>query len=228
MILRRRRALLTGGLLAWAGVLASAAPVAAECTQLDPWPSFTEAAPTAQRIVVGEVIQSYTVDAGDDAIEFRVRVDEVLRGEAPAFLDFREGTRSGVPLTICPRDSILRVREGDVLAFAFDARIAASPDPVLAVAWIRGEPDLFLMPGSETLTLARVRQLAALPATDTLTASSTVDTAPLAAQLLLLGAGACAFVLALRRMPPRTRTGPRSRGSRSSGARGPGTGWTRA
>lgn len=196
---RRRRALLAGGLLAWAGVLANAAPVAAECTQLDPWPSFTKAAPTAQRIVVGEVIQSYTDDSADNAIEFRLRVDEVLRGDAPPFLEFTEGTRSGMPLVVCPGDSILRVREGDVLAFAFDARIPTSRDPVMAVAWIRGEPDLFLMPASETLTLARVRELAALPATDTVTTSSTIPTTPLAAPLLLLGVGICAFVLALRR-----------------------------
>jgi len=147
------------GFLACASMLLTAAPVAAECTQLDPWPSFTAAAPSAQRIVVGEVVHSFRDDSADNAIEFRVRVDEVLRGEGAAGLDFRGGTRSGAPSTVCG-DSILRVHVGDVLAFAFDARIESAPGPVLAVAWVRGIPDDFLMPGAETLSLGRVHELA--------------------------------------------------------------------
>ena len=32
-------------------------PVAAECTMLDPWPSFTEAIRTAKTIVIGQVVE---------------------------------------------------------------------------------------------------------------------------------------------------------------------------
>ena len=78
---------------------------------------------------------------------------------------------SGAPLTICPSDSILRVQVGDVIAFAFDARVSGSPNLVLSAGYIRGTPDDFLMPGVERLTLAEVRSLAALPATDAVSAS---------------------------------------------------------
>ena len=167
MARRRFQRFLLGVLLGSASMLATAMPVAAECMGMDPWSSFTEAAPTATRIVIGEVVESYSDDSADNAIHFRIRVDEVLRGSSQSSLEFRD-VRSGAPLEFC-RDSILRVRVGDVLAFAFDARVSSSPDPVLAVAWIRGRPHAFLMPGAERLTLAQVRALARLPATDTVT-----------------------------------------------------------
>jgi hypothetical protein len=131
-----------------------------------------------------------------------VRVDEILRGESPPVLEFRGGTRSRAPLTICPSDSILRVRVGDVLAFAFDARVAASPNPVLAVAWVRGQPHPFLMPGAETLTPAAVRDLAALPMTDT-RGPSMQGTGP-AFYLLAVLVGLLWILVAIVRPPWRT------------------------
>jgi hypothetical protein len=200
MARRRTRRFLLGILVGSASVFAMTSPVAAECSQLDPWPSFTEAAPTSSQVLVGEVVESYFDDSADNAIHFRVRVDEVLRGSSEPALEFREAVRSGAPLTICPGDSILRVRVGHVLAFAFDSRVSSSPDPVLAVAWIRGRPDTFLMPGAERLTLARVRELVRLPATDTVPShpGDKTDGPPVALFVALFGGVA---LLVLRQRP---------------------------
>ena len=195
---RRTQRFLWCVLISSAWMLATARPVAAECTGMDPWPSFTEAAPSATRIVIGEVVESFSDDSADNAVHFRVRVDEVLRGSSRSSLELRD-VRSGVPLKICP-DSILRVRVGDVLAFAFDARVSNSPEPVLAVAWIRGRPHEFLLPGAERLTLAQVRALAGLPATDTV-ASYFADDSGDRPAVLFLGLFGTVTVLLVRRRP---------------------------
>lgn len=176
-------------------MLSTAAPAAAECSQLDTWPSFREAARTAKRIIVGEVVAGYSYDSTDRATQFRLRVDELLRGLSDPVIDFRDGVYSG-EATICPGDSILRVRIGDVIAFAFDARLSGSSNPVLTVAYVRGNPDKFLMPGIERLTLAEVRAAAGLPATDTITsrdaAPGQFPVVPLLAAALL---GGLAFLI---------------------------------
>lgn len=143
---------------------------------MDPWPSFREAARSADRIVVGEVDDTYKVASGDttityvvapgnDTLLFDLRVIQVLRGRSDSVLEFREPVRSGLPLTLCP-DSRLFVHAGDVIALAFDARVADSARPVLAVAWLSGTLDPFSMPGVERLTMEDVRVLAGAPATD--------------------------------------------------------------
>ena len=174
---RSARIFVIGPLLAWFALLGGAAgPVAAECTRLDPWPSFREAVRTADRIVVGEVNDSYKVASGDhtvtyvvaqgqDMLLFDLRVIEVVRGRSAPVLEFREPVRSGAPLKFC-QDSHLYVNAGDVIALAFDARVASYPRPVLAVAWLSSTPDPFTMPGVERLTIDDVRLLAGAPATD--------------------------------------------------------------
>jgi hypothetical protein len=164
-------------MLAWVALLVGAAsPVAAECTRFDAWPSFREAARTADRIVVGEVLETYRVASGgttityvvapgDDTLFFDLRVIEVLRGRSDPVLEFREPVRSGAPLKFC-RDSHLFAHAGDLIAFAFDARVADFPKPVLAVAWLSGTLDPFTMPGVERMTIEDVRVLAGAPATD--------------------------------------------------------------
>jgi hypothetical protein len=176
--------------------------VAAECGLLDPWPSFTEAAPSAKRILVGRVMSSYAVDTADFAYEFQLRVDEVLRGSATSTLEFRGLTRSGLPLKLCPGDSFLRVKVGDVLAFAFEARVAGSPNPVLAVAWIHGSPDGFMLPGAEKLTIAQVRSLASMPQTDALAAPSNPSQGVPVWPLLAGVVGGCALLMRVRRGAP--------------------------
>ncbi len=166
-MLRRRYARAAVATMALTLGLVAPGPVAAECTGLDPWPSFTAAARSAKVIVVGEVVESFADDSADNAIHFRFRVDQVLRGEAESEIEFRDVVRSGLPLTICPGNSLLRVRAGDQLAMAFGARYRAVAGPVTAVAFLDRTPDSFLMPDMERLTLDQVHAVADLPATDT-------------------------------------------------------------
>jgi hypothetical protein len=63
--------------LASAGLLATARPVAAECTFIPPLPKVSMAIATAKELFVGEVVAN-----GSNRAEFTVRVDEVLRGPA--------------------------------------------------------------------------------------------------------------------------------------------------
>ena len=188
-------------------------PVAAECTRLDPWPSFREAARTADRIVVGEVNDTYKVTSGDHTVTyiaapgenmllFDLRVIEVVRGRSAPVLEFREPVMSGAPLKFC-QDSHLFVHAGDVIALAFDARVSDYPRPVLAVAWLSRTPDPFTMPGVERLTIEDVRLLAGAPATDI------ADPAPIPARsvpvipFVVVGLlGALAFLIR-RRQPNR-------------------------
>jgi hypothetical protein len=140
-----------------AGLLSTGSPaIVAECTALDPWPSFTTAVPTARDVFVGTVAKAPR--AGP---RFTLRVDEVLRGRAPAEIEFA-GFQSGMPLSVCPRDSDLEVRRvGDRLAFAMEARMPGVPGRIDAVAFVGdSRPDRFAMPGMERVPLRTVRRLA--------------------------------------------------------------------
>jgi hypothetical protein len=178
----------------------------AECTGLSPWPSFTETASSARRIVIGTVTETL---GGAVNNRFTLGVDEVLRGEAPDTIDF-EAFRSGAPQPICPEDSVLRVhRVGERLALAYGARLPGWPERITAVAFVApSKPDRSLLPGMETVTVAQVRRLAALPSTDTIAAMPPTEpvasldcgaapTAPLVDTLaLVVGLAAGSFVLA--------------------------------
>jgi hypothetical protein len=176
--------------LAW---LAAPLPVLAECTIMDEWPAFRDGAATASRIVVGEVDQSYSYDSADNAVEFHVAVTDVLRGPMTGGLDFRGGTQTEPPPTECPRDSILRVRVGDILAIAFDGA-SDSPTSVRAVAWVKGRPHRFLMRGAEVLSLREARAVAAMPPTDTVSISPTSRSPHLPILPLVVGAIAGWFI----------------------------------
>jgi len=160
--------------------------VAAECTQVDRWPSFRTAAPSAEVIVIGDVVANREDPTGYITTDFRVRVDEVIRGQSDDVLVFRDAVRSGLPLTICPGDSVLYVHVGDRIAMAFRARSPGVDGPVTAVAFLNRQPDSFLMPGVERLTREEVRDIADLPATDTDPDAPPRPTAPTAPLVLLL------------------------------------------
>jgi hypothetical protein len=152
----------------WA-LAGAASPVVAECTGLDTWPSFSHAAPVAERVFIGTVVESYADDSTDHAITFRLRVDAVLRGDVPNSIENHDVVRSGAPLVVCPDDSILRVRVGDVWAFADGARLKQYPDEVLAVAIVNrrlDEIEQFLMPGVEHLSRSAIQGLIDGPPTD--------------------------------------------------------------
>jgi len=190
-------------------LLASGAPALAECVQFDPWPSFEEAAPTAERIVVGKVVAGYAFDSASQALTFRLRVDEVIRGQAATILEFRDVVRSGAPLKLCT-DSMLTVRVGDTLAMAFDAHVAGVRGPVLAVAFLNRTPDQFSMPGIQHVSLRDVHRMAAgLPPTDAVAAATAAPgpaALPVGALPLEVAAAAVGLALAWRRTrPPRVR-----------------------
>ncbi len=128
----------------------------AECSRLDPWPSFKAAVPSAKTVFVGTVVG----EPGGYGSVFTLRVDEVLRGDPPAMRTF-SGFKSGVRLSICPRDSTLRVRKtGDRLAFAMDALLPGTPGRIDAVAVVGETKPHRLYPKMERLPLAKVRRLA--------------------------------------------------------------------
>jgi hypothetical protein len=117
--------------------------------------------------VIGRVVESFDPPSNTLIVTFALRVDEVLRGTSPKRLEFREGVRSGLPLTVCPSDSILRVSMGDRVVMAFGATYEGIEGPVTAIAFLRRTPDEVLMPGMERLTADQVRFLSSLPPTDT-------------------------------------------------------------
>jgi hypothetical protein len=153
--------------------------VRAECTDLSPWPSFSEAVPSASRVFVGRV-SGLTPDAGRDQAghkipmnDFRLELESVLRGSAPNDLEFH-GFRSGAPQPTCPGDSVLWVRLGDRIAFAYGARLSGLDRTINAVAFVDGSrPIKFLNPRMEQLSLERIQSLVELPPTDTLGSDET-------------------------------------------------------
>ena len=146
---------LVGGLVAVTGQTANAE---AECAQLDPWPSFTEAAPSAKTVFVGTVTEMYP---GNEA-RFTFRVDEVLRGNPPSVIEV-DGFKSAIRLKeICPTGSVLMVRKaGERLAFAMDGRLDGMPGRIDAVAFVGdSKPRRSLLLEMERLPLQKVRRLA--------------------------------------------------------------------
>jgi hypothetical protein len=175
------------------------APVAAECTIMDRWPSFTEVAPGADTILLGRVAESLQEDSAAHAIRFRVDVMEVLRGSAPRSFEVQAGTRFADVMERCD-DSMLRAQVGEVLAMAFAGHPTASVNRVAAVAWVEGRPNAFSMPGAQKLSERQVRAIAALPPTDTdlVRPAGQRPERDLAPEILLVAMGALG-VLAIER-----------------------------
>jgi LPXTG-motif cell wall-anchored protein len=142
----------------------------AECMlQVNRFPPYTEVASTARRVVIGTVTEALLGhDPTGPLPVFRIQVDEVLRGRAPAQMDVL-GLRSGLPVhgsPACRRDASLYARMGDVLAIAVDGRYDGHGG-VNTVAFIHGRPG-DLVKGTQRLTLEEARRAAAtLPATST-------------------------------------------------------------
>jgi hypothetical protein len=134
--------------------LIATAQVGADCD--GPYPSFREAAPTARRVVVGEVVAGQ-----QDALGF---VDGrsarfTLRGTS--VLDGAEVEIDVIDLPSQPCAGPIEAAVGDHIAIAFDGRAFEPPQIVNAVAWLDGSAPEF--GGIETMTVAEVYALLGLP-----------------------------------------------------------------
>ena len=203
--MRRSRILGDGVAAALAASLVTAVPALGECgLQVNEFPSYTKVAPTADRVIIGTVLGDLT-EPGETDGSFLLRVDEVLRGQAPDTLKV-SGLKSGLPLhgsPACRGGAYLQARLGDVLAIAFDGRFAGQHD-VNTVAWIEGRPGRDLVPGGQVLSLGQARRAAeALPPTDAALASGSDAVLPSFAWLMasLAGVLAAARFLLRRRRP---------------------------
>ncbi len=163
--LGRRWRLALVAIVAVAALSVAVAPVAAECD--GPYPSFREALPTAQRVVIGDVIAVHSGGSWSPAAfgglssRFTLRVRYVPRGSAPAQMEI-------VDLPTQPCAEMVIVREGDRIALLFDGTAFTPPVQVNVAAWIRGTPQDF--PGVETTSVREVYRLLGLDPPDTSTA----------------------------------------------------------
>ncbi len=143
-------------LLTIAGItLAPPASSLAECLIVSRWPSFTDAAPSARRIILGTVVagQSNATD------HFVLRVDDELRGEAQDMIEFLR-FRSLAPTPQCPAESVLRAKVGDHLAIAYGARMKGLDHRIRAVAFVSPSAPDSLMRGAEQLDLIELYRIA--------------------------------------------------------------------
>lgn len=163
-VLRRRWRLALVAIAAAAALSFPVAPVSAEC--IGPDPSFRGALPTAQRVVIGDVIAVHSGGSWDPAefgglsSRFTLRVRYVPRGSAPAQMEI-------VDLPTQPCAEMVIVRKGDRIALLFDGTDFTPPVQVNVAAWIRGTPQDF--PGVETTTVREVYMLLGLDPPDTST-----------------------------------------------------------
>lgn len=115
------------------------------------------AVPTAERIIVGQVVEDRDPDSDYQLAVFGLRVDEVLRGPPPieTILKVRH-LLSGVPRQVCPGGSTARLLKGDSVVLALGAR-AADRTLINTLAYIGTTPADCIMPGIEEITRARTR-----------------------------------------------------------------------
>lgn len=121
-----------------AGMLAvvQTTTVAAECD--GPFPSFRKVAVTAELVVIGDVVGIERGGAWDPAENgvssvFALQLRHVLRGEAPALMQFRD-------LPTQPCASVVGVRLGDRIALAIGGSDFSPPVEANMVAWIERAP----------------------------------------------------------------------------------------
>jgi hypothetical protein len=174
-------------------------PAVAECD--GPVPSFRKAVATAQRIVIGDVVDVrrgglLEPQADGRSTRFTLRVRQVLLGEAPRLMDIRD-------LVTQPCAGTVIARAGDRIAIAFDAVDFTPPIAVNAVAWIRGTPPT---EEYEAIKQTEVFELLGLDAPDTALAISVPPaSAPTLDPLLLFVPGLVGLVLGWRRVGSRHR-----------------------
>lgn len=141
------------GTLVLVGAMAGAAATRGACD--GPAPSFANGVQTAGTLVIGEVIAAGPPVFAPDSFSFSLRVDHVLRGDAPDVMKFKD-------LVLQPCAGWVTVRMGDVIALALGANEFGGE--VNPVAFIRGSPP---RADIERLSMAEVFAMAGTPAPDT-------------------------------------------------------------
>jgi len=215
-----RRSIAAGAALLLAQVLAG--PVAAECIYVPPFPKISPAIATAREIIVGEVVTDFDpAELGltaETAPDRALRVTEVLRGPAKVG-DLRDARylEPNWPWTMSPGSTEpypscggLPMWPGTVIAIAFDALQPGGvmhdngmtwvqpPTRYNAAALIEGDAG----GGLSRFSIERLREMAALPPTDTAMLASTASASgsgPNGLSAVLLVAAIGGTLLGLRR-----------------------------
>ena len=164
-IVQRLTSSILGTTLVLAALLVHATPAAAECTgQANRWPSFDAVAPSARQVVIGRVSGTNKGSETDGSPVFTLKVEEVLRGTAPAVIEV-SSLRSGLPLhggPACRRDATLRAGPGDRIALALGGRLSGIKGRVNTAVWIEGRPDTHINPGLRLMKPGKVRRVLGL------------------------------------------------------------------
>lgn len=172
--------------------LGAAAPIAvAECD--GPLPSFRDALPTADRVVIGEVIATRRGGivahdpGGRGSSRFTLRVELTPRGTSQRVIEIND-----LPTQPCAFAAYAHV--GDRIAIGFDATDFTPPVDVNVIAWLDGRPMDYV--GVETTTVAAIYRRLDLDLPDTSTVESESPAGTSWVGLLAAGllAGAVAFI----------------------------------
>jgi hypothetical protein len=129
-----RRRVLVLGLLA-GSLLANPSSALGECD--GPFASFQNAAPSARRIVIGDVVATLPgppVENDGRTSRFTLQGWSVLDGDQPITIDVRD-------LLSQPCAGYIMARPGDRIAIAFDGHDFVPLTVVNAVAWIGPAPE---------------------------------------------------------------------------------------
>jgi hypothetical protein len=140
------------------GALAALVPPSAIADCDGPNALFREAAPTAERVIVGEVISTRPADwdAGDSSSSrFTVQGWSILGGVRRETIDVDD-------LLSAACGGVLIARPGDVVALAFGGTAFSTRERVNAIAWIEDVPPV--REWLERITLAEVFSLVGVPA----------------------------------------------------------------
>jgi len=119
------------------GVLLMPSAAVGECD--GPFPSFQNAAPSARRIVIGQVVATLAGPPGFDdgrTSRFTLRGWSVLEGDKPVAIDVRDVQSQ-------PCAGYIVARPGDRIAIAFEGHDFTPVQVVNAVAWLEGQPPSF-------------------------------------------------------------------------------------
>lgn len=182
------------------GLAALAPDAAAECD--GPLPPFRKALPTADRVVIGEVIairrNGVVVrgTSGAGSTRFTLRVQLTPRGGSERVIEIRD-------LPTQPCASVAYAHVGDRIAIGFGATAFTPPTDVNVIAWLDGRPMDYI--GVETTTVAAIYRRLGLDVPDTATAEP--EPPQSGPWVVLLAAGTLGAVVAARQF---RRTAPAS------------------